>query len=394
MNKKMTTAFKYTAHSLLGGAIGLAVGVGVYEAFMVVVAQKDMVFTPNNVMAGTHQTKPEKLKFGAKTEIKAPQTIESQHLRHRPMVSTTSELSNNMHVLLRNKMELDYELEQCVAQPRECVPALKTYQAMIDGVRQIPDDVTKLATVNAWVNSAIHYDMRSLESRASVTEAELIAGKVPARTLTETLKSGMGVCDEQAQLKLYTLSKVGFEQKDIRYVGLIGTALGQRVVSHAVVLAKAGHETYALNDKSFGNWHDYSTQQGALSLVQVAPALDKHSMLVNPDYITNTSWDAPLRDSSARYFPIQAMNYDKAVLYAGTINNGAAPFYKGPPLSTPMLQVQEQKTSLGVTFENVAAAYRPLVVNLLMSAAHFHVPEATKDAQRTHQAPKARDLSF
>lgn len=268
-----------------------------------------------------------------------------------------SKMEPSLGAIRSNAMQLNAAMEICKRQEPDCIPEVRQYQDMIEKVRQIPDRLTQAKTINAWVNTAILYD-HGMRARA--------VAKLPHvwPTPLGSLTSGSGVCDQQAELKLHALSKVGFAQDDLRFTVLMLVQEGKWASSHGVVLARIDGKNYVLNnqttEKEVKPFHrDY------LPLEDTGRTLDYNAALQSPAQLLNLGLDASFRQEGASMIPLYSMNYQSAQPYIGVTDNAEPPYYRGVKFDRPLLQLHWGRESLGHNLSDVAAPHRPVVFAVL-----------------------------
>lgn len=299
---------------------------------------------------------------GARTLI-AAQAASALPSSRRP-TATLNSIAPSLAALRANAAQLDAAIETCKRQPADCVPEVQQYQAMIEQVRRIPDKLTQAKTINGWVNTTMLYD-QDIVTRARAHQPYSLPSTLGALT------KGSGICDHQAELKLYALSKVGFRQDDVRFAVLMQLDEGKWITGHAVVLARIDGKNYVLNNQSttdeIAPYH-----QTYLPLAKTGNTLDYNAALQTPAQALNLGLDAPHRQNGQSMIPLYAMNYVSAQPYRGVQDREEPPYYRGEKIDRPFL-IGTRTESLGVNFADIAPAYRPIVQAVLDKAINRYV---------------------
>ncbi len=168
-----------------------------------------------------------------------PLHVDPRKYLHFATQVDTTKAQQNFIVVLRNKQELDAAFDRCGDDLTRCPPHLANFRAMVRAVRKLKNPLTQVQAVNAWVNTAIVYD-----------NAEPATGR--RRTLVETIEAGKGVCDEQAQLKLYALRRADFPAQDARMLVVAVMRGKQRTGNHAFAVARAAGQAWAMDNQQQG----------------------------------------------------------------------------------------------------------------------------------------------
>ena len=149
------------------------------------------------------------------------------------------EAAQNRGRYLEDKKELEGEIAACGMAHASCHPRVREFAAMLEAVRKIPNKLTQVEIVNAWVNIKIAYDLK---------EPILSSTNDDHRTLSNALKDSKAVCDEIARLKLFGLEKLGFAPDDIRWVAEDLYVDGRlQKHGHAVTVVRIGNKIWAMN---------------------------------------------------------------------------------------------------------------------------------------------------
>ncbi len=366
-------SFKRGMRALLGFGVASLSVLAAIDGFRAYKTLDDFKFSATAVTADGNAPKFGPYAEDMRSLISAPGVAAA---RDYMPTAEPRDMPRNFAMLRQNRAELDSALNACTTQ--RCPNELTNYRNVIADIRQVPDKRTQLALVNGWVNAAILYDDGEYAARSkSINVNGVVAGSRP-RSLVETLRDGKGICDEQAQLKLDMLSRVGFPQRDLRYVALMVTerapqrAAAEHTLSHAVLLARAGGQTYALTNQSVPGWNDTVQTMVIQQLPQVKNEMNYLGIVARPENMTNIGWDVRQHNSGVRFFPVQAINYDGAALYAGVQFRDTAPFYVGQRFPIPVFRQEQPDIVLGSDLENVAVPSRPAARRVLENAVNYH----------------------
>ncbi len=166
--------------------------------------------------------------------------------------------------------------------------------------------------VNAWVNTAIHYDRD--EAKANWR-----------RTLAEALADGEGVCDEQSQLKFHALDRIGFRAQDTRIVFAALTQGRERTGAHAFVLTRIGETNWVLDNQQL----PISANAPVNEQRQI---LGIHAQMIPDTRHANIAGEPLPGIGNRSVFPRQAQTYLTATPYAGIVEADTEPFFVGKRL--------------------------------------------------------------
>lgn len=327
-------AARWTTATTRNVVVGVGIGLGLVSGALALQTAQQTVRLNNTMQFVAAQ--PEKgaptardLSFGPFTEAADQRIFAKLALKLAPNNQTVayarlSEMGNSHYAIMRNAVVLEEKLLDCRITPGTCSPALNKFRQLIDTSRTISDPTTKALLVNAWVNTAIAYDNGLIQSQKTSKPR-------PAPDLVETLESGKGICDQQAQLKLYALSRAGIAQQDLRYVALMVVKDGKWVESHAVVLARLDGKTSVLNgqqyDRDMPNHAKASDEQ----------RLAYNSALQDPRALLNIDHDALFRQGGTTLLPLYSANYVTAQPYQGMQDSEKPPYYRGSPFARHLI---------------------------------------------------------
>ncbi len=323
-------AFRVAARSITraakGNVVGIGIGLGIVTGALAMQTthqtlqlNKTMQFvatSPEAAAPAAHD-----LPFGPFTEAADRRIKAGLALTPAPGNQTTayamlSEMGSSHYAIMRNAVVLDSQMVACRMTPETCSPPLEKFRQLIDTARTIPDPTTKALLVNAWVNTAIAYDDDLVLSQKNSKPR-------PAPDMVETLTTGKGICDQQAQLKLYALSRAGIPQEDLRYVALMVIKEGRWVSSHAVTLARLDGKTAVLNGQQYDKDMPHKTY------ADIDQRLAYNSALQDPRSLLNLDYNAPFRQGGTSLMPLYSANYVTAQPYQGMLDGEKPPYYRG-----------------------------------------------------------------
>lgn len=364
--KDHNSAFQKAAHWITrttrGAVAGIGIGLGLVGGALVLHAThetRQLNKTMRFVVTSPAMKPMTNLSFGPFTEAAEGQTRVSLALMPAPNNQTAayamlSTMGSSHYAITRNAVVMDGQMVACRMEPQNCSPALKQFQQFIDAARGVNDPIMRAQVVNAWVNTAIAYDDDFVLAQKKARE------KRPSPTLVETLENGKGICDQQAQLKLYALSRSGTAQEDLRYVALMVIKEGKWVESHAVVLARLNGKTFVLNGQQFDRDFPDRKQAGD------DQRLSYNSALLEPRSFLNIDYDAPFRQGGTSLMPLYSANYVTAQPYQGMLDGAHPPYYHGQPFARHLLQPR-----VSAAPAKQAASITPAAIDALANALIF-----------------------
>jgi predicted transglutaminase-like cysteine proteinase len=138
---------------------------------------------------------------------------------------------------LQDTADLLVAMDDCTKNQRTCDPHVKAFSTMIEQVEKVPDQLTQIEMVNAYVNT-IPYDH---------AEAAQIDRTWPYHTLKEALDLDKGICLEVAELKAFALETIGFNENDIRVVSENVFVNGEAIAAHAVTAVRIDNKVWVMN---------------------------------------------------------------------------------------------------------------------------------------------------
>ena len=211
-------------------------------------------------------------------------------------------------VVYRNRKKgLDKAREVCRQHAPACLPVVQTLNHVMTQIDLLSGQKRKAMAINAFVNLAIAYDFPE-------------AKQDKRRDLVKTLQDGAGVCEEQAQLKLYLLEAAGFNKDDVRYVGEAITEKNKPIIYHAVVEVRINGGNWILNNQS------------PLHMASRAQLLSWASTMERDSVHLNAHNESSIGSSAWRHFPLRSFNYSEIGIYP--VNNQDGPFAPAPPIAT------------------------------------------------------------
>lgn len=177
----------------------------------------------------------------------APLSVPETQNRGVPLNINPAMAANNQITLQRNKAELDTTLAACDDAPADCNPGVAQYRRMLAVARRVPDDTVRANFINAWVNLTVRYDFRETDGHR--------------RTLTQALADRKGVCDEQAQLKLYALDATGTPPQRARLVLAALRHADGHITAHAFVMTRTNGTNWILDNQATGTSRNMSAAE-------------------------------------------------------------------------------------------------------------------------------------
>ncbi len=223
----------------------------------------------------------------------APLSVPPTQHRGRPLNINPGEAARNQITLLRNKAELDAALAQC-GDGGACAPGVARYRRMLQTARRVPDDTVRASFINAWINLTVRYDYRTPHNHR--------------RTLTQALIDRKGVCDEQAQLKLYALDATGTPPQSARLVLAALRHNDGTTTAHAFVMTRTNGTNWVLDNQA-------TSTSGAHDPAEGRRVIGFDSMLMWDVLHANLPGQAQRLPNSPVVIPRLAMTHDTVVTY-------------------------------------------------------------------------------
>ena len=215
----------------------------------------------------TDQVPSQAITFGGYTE--------SHRGFYEKLFADSSWVSQEQQKYLNDKAELENVIVECSTSPKSCNPRIAAFAQMIKDVGQVPDRLTQVKLINAYINKIDYDDDEVKSSRTDLDH----------HTLLEAITLNKVICDEVARLKLFALEKIGFSQDEARWVSESIYINGVKQDSgHAIVEIKIDGQNWIMNIKA------NSLSYGAISTQQAISEIIKQSKMENDsDHLNNRS---------------------------------------------------------------------------------------------------------
>ncbi len=242
----------------------------------------------------------------AQTIQLAPLKVPETQNYGTPLNINPKKAQSNQITLQRNKAELDAALDQC-DDGGVCAPGVASYRRMLQTARRVPDSTVRAGFINAWVNLTIHYDFSTPHNHR--------------RTLTQALVDHKGVCDEQAQLKLYALDATGTPPQSARLVLAALRHQDGSTTAHAFVMTRTNGTNWVMDNQA-------TSTIGAGAPAESRRIIGFDSMLMWDVLHANLPGQAQRLPGSPVVIPRMAMTHDTITTYrdanAATVTSSEA----------------------------------------------------------------------
>lgn len=136
---------------------------------------------------------------------------------------------------LKEKGQLKIALHHATTNPEACHPGIRSLARMLAFAGKVQVTQNALLFINGWVNNKVPYDFKKLQANKPAQ----------ARSLLNVVKTGEGICDDVARLKLFILEelierkKIDLKPSDVRWLGEEEHKEGTTNTTHAAVGVRA-----------------------------------------------------------------------------------------------------------------------------------------------------------